>query len=423
MRARALPAAIVAVVLTLIAGACGGSTERPFRIGVLTECYGPFGGFLREPSVAAAEAPLLQRGARPLGEHPSDGVGDMRVAGRRVELLQGCLSGNADVIPEARRLVEEDGADAIVGALDPQEGLVLASYAPHRPDQVFLIQPSGAPELTLSRPPPNVFRFAPDSSQTVAGLGTYAYRVLGWRNAVTVGDDNPYGYGRIGGFIAEFCALGGKVERRWLPFRGDSSTVANAVGASADGVFFGASLASADGLVQRLTRSHRDVARRFVAADDILSDTSVRRLADGVVVAGNLPQPPNRAGREFVATVLKGFPSLRASDVLTATIVPYRDGVEAVLEALQRTNGEAHGLRAALGSLVLASPFGPIHVDGDHQAVLPVYLSRIEVQHGKVRALPVSAKSTTQRFNAYFGDPTPPFTRTTPACVRQEATP
>jgi branched-chain amino acid transport system substrate-binding protein len=414
---------VVVLGLSLAAAGCGGSTERPFKIGVLTACYGEFGGVLRESSVSSAEAPFLERGARPLGGRPSDGVTDVSVAGRRVEFLQGCVSGNPDVIPEARRLVEEDGADAIVGALDPQNGLVLANYAAQRPEQVFLVQPSGAPELTLSHPAPNIYRFSPAATQTVAGLGTYAYRVLGWRKAITVADENPYGFARVGGFVAEFCALGGTVvDKRWLPLDSDSSAAAAGVGTSADGVFFGASLSSAAGLLTQLTSLHRNARRLVVAGDDILTfDPSP--LAEGIVVAGSLPPRPNRTGREVFSTLQEAFPSFRAADALSSTAVPYRDGVEAVLEGLEHAHGDTGRLRAALGTVVLASPSGTIHVDAYHQAIVSAYLSRVVVRHGKLQAQPLSVRTVGQRFNGYFGDPTPPFTKTTPACVRQQATP
>ena len=53
---------------------------------------------------------------------PSDGVGPAAVAGRRVELVLGCVAGTDEVIPEARRLVEENGAQAIVGPDGPRAG-------------------------------------------------------------------------------------------------------------------------------------------------------------------------------------------------------------------------------------------------------------------------------------------------------------
>jgi branched-chain amino acid transport system substrate-binding protein len=182
--------------------ACGSSKAQSFRIGILSDCYGPFSG-ANELNVASAELPLIERGAKLLGRKPSDGVGPVAVAGRRVELLVGCVAGTDEVIPEARRLVEEGGAQAIVGPEDPGQGMALREYARRRPETAFLIQPSAAPELTLIDPARNVFRFTLDAAQSVAGVGGYAYRQLGWRTAAVVGDDVPFAWEEAAGFVAE----------------------------------------------------------------------------------------------------------------------------------------------------------------------------------------------------------------------------
>src|SRR2546423_4887040 len=171
----------LAVALALVASGCGGSSTRPFRIGILSDCFGPFSG-AHELNLADAEVPLIELGAKPYGRQPS-GITPVDVAGRRVELLVGCVAGSEDAIPEARRLVEEDGARALVGPVTPEQGMALRQYARLQPNVAFLIQPTAAPELTLDDPAPNVFRFAPDAAQTSAGLGSYAYRQLGWRRA------------------------------------------------------------------------------------------------------------------------------------------------------------------------------------------------------------------------------------------------
>src|SRR5207244_7330274 len=99
----------------------------------------------------------------------------------------------------------------------------LREYARRQPETAFLIEPSGAPELTLTDPAPNVFRFASDAAQFVAGAGTYAYRQLGWRTAAIVADDVPYSWGGVAGFVAEVCALRGRiVDRTWIPVRADA---------------------------------------------------------------------------------------------------------------------------------------------------------------------------------------------------------
>src|SRR5213595_2892064 len=117
MRARG--ALVLAIALALVASGCGGSGKRPFRIGILSDCFGPFGG-AHELNLADAEVPLLERGGKLHGPKPSSGITPVEVAGRRVELLVGCVAGNEDVIPEARRLVEDDCARVLVGPITPE---------------------------------------------------------------------------------------------------------------------------------------------------------------------------------------------------------------------------------------------------------------------------------------------------------------
>ena len=198
MLARAALGLLAAAALALGAG-CGGGEKVPFRIGVLADCYGVFSS-VHDVIVASAELPLLERGGTLRGTTPSAGVHGAEVAGRPVELRSGCVHSIEEVLPEARRLVEEDGANLLIGLLDPQQGLVLRQYARLRPETTFLIQPSDAPELTLRNQASNVFRFAPDAAQVAAGLGSYAYRELGWRTAVTIGDDVPYGWENVVGY-------------------------------------------------------------------------------------------------------------------------------------------------------------------------------------------------------------------------------
>ena len=62
-------AAVLAVGLLLAAGGCG-ARAGPIRIGVLSDCVGNLGAY-NETVLAAAELPLLERGARLAGRVPS----------------------------------------------------------------------------------------------------------------------------------------------------------------------------------------------------------------------------------------------------------------------------------------------------------------------------------------------------------------
>src|ERR1043166_8224834 len=89
--------ACLACLLAFLAAGCGGG-ERPVRIGVLSDCRGLFSAN-NELSLAGAEFPLLERGARLRGVKPSDGITTARASGRRVELVIGCSeSGVYDVL-------------------------------------------------------------------------------------------------------------------------------------------------------------------------------------------------------------------------------------------------------------------------------------------------------------------------------------
>ena len=55
----------------------------------------------------------------------------------------------------------------------------------------------------------------PDAAQSGAGLGRRTPTAsLGWRTAAVVADDLPFGWEQAAGFVAEFCALGGRIVDR-----------------------------------------------------------------------------------------------------------------------------------------------------------------------------------------------------------------
>ena len=407
MRASAA-ALLVGVCVSLVAGCGSGGSE--FRIGFLFDCHGPQSSFA-QLVVASAELPLLQRGAKLLGRGPLAGVGSASVDGRRVRLLQGCVAGNEDVLPEARRLVEEEGVRALVGPLDPQQGVVLLQYARRRPDTIFLIQPSDALEITLGPAAPNVFRFAPSAAQTVAGLAGYAYRGLGWRTAVTVGDDTPFGWETVAGFVAEFCALGGHVERRWLAPGTDTASLER-VSRSVDGVLYTALFSSAKGLLERFTATGRTASRHVVASRALLADPQVVAQAHDVVVAGTLPLEPTPAQQAYAIEFERLFPGFRGEDALDPTWIAYRDGVEAVLDALADGRG---GLQARLNRLRLASPTGTLVLDRHRQAVVVSYLDRITTSTPRRVA---TVRGVDASFGGAFRVGGPPPSRRWPPCVR-----
>ena len=123
MRASRLAAVLAVAACATLAAGCAGD-ERPFRLGVLTDCQGPFHAF-EEAELSGVELPLVERGAHLRGPAPTDGVTDATAGGRKVELVRGCAETGefAVFLEDARRLVEKEHVDAIVGgngAFDPR---------------------------------------------------------------------------------------------------------------------------------------------------------------------------------------------------------------------------------------------------------------------------------------------------------------
>jgi branched-chain amino acid transport system substrate-binding protein len=408
---------LLAGALVAAVAACGGQ-EKPLRVAMLSNCgtlWEPFW----EPTLAAAELPLLARGARRAGDRPSAGIAGASIARRRVELLVGCTDGTpVDTLAQARKLVEERGASVLVGGLTQTEGTALGVYARRRPDVTFVIVPP-AQETTLHDPAPNVFRFGTDAAQWMAGLGSYAYRVLGWRHAALVGDAGPFGYAQAAGFTAEFCALGGRVERIWPPPEtNDLTPFVRRVPRDADGVVLSGIVTV--GFLQRY-KPRGDLARRVVVGGGGAADSEiVQALGDrarGIVSAGPLPGDlATPAWRTYAASVRRAFPR---EELATHTwVVPYYVAMEAVVRALHAAGGDdQRRFRRALAAVELEAPNGHVRLDENRQAIAPNYLMRLGADPRAPQRTIERIDGVDQAFGGRFRVNQPVASRTRPACT------
>jgi branched-chain amino acid transport system substrate-binding protein len=392
------------------------------RIGVLADCESSefAGGY--ESEIAGAELPLLRRGAKLRGPKPSAGVTAVMVAGKRVELVVGCVRefARASTLAALRLLVERDRVDVVVGPNGPADGLVVRDYAKREPGTTFVYAGfDGA--ATLVTPAPNVFRFRVTMAQWGAGLGAYAYQQLGWRRAVTIGNIEP----GPAGFIAEFCSLGGNVVKRLWPNSGDLGPLAAEITKTgADGVFLPTSLFYAtESFVKTWAARHPDLGRWLVAGDGILTaglEANDARLL-GVVASNPTPWVPTKAWTAFAAEFAKSFPTM--TNDLQAPLDFY-NATEAVLEALDQTHGDLsqseRRLMDALARLHFASPEGLRTLDRLHQAIGAIYLGKmVRGKNGKLAVRQIRVvPNVDQTFGGYFNGTTPAASVTQPACKR-----
>ena len=138
------------------------------------------------------------------------------VGGRPVELVPACTEvwEFSVLVEEARRLIEVEHVDAVVGPVGDGDSLVLRDVARRYPDVAFVVNFSAPPELTLHDARPTSTASPPTRTSASAGLGAYAYHELGWRRAALVLDESSQGWAGADAFTAEFCALGGTIAAR-----------------------------------------------------------------------------------------------------------------------------------------------------------------------------------------------------------------
>ena len=423
-----LPLALVVLCLALLVASCGGHGAATIRIGVLADCDGLY-GFERDASYAGAELPLIQRGARALGPNPSNGISETQVAGKEIQLVFGCGDGTSGMeLSEARRLVERRGAQVLFGPTSASEAFTLKAYALRRPETTFLNGTAPPQSLTLQDPGPNLFRFTFDGAQLSAGLGAYAYRTLGWRSAVTVGQDQGafgegFEYSQVAGFVAEFCALGGKIVKRiWSA---PQKVPAYAAGHRADGFF----VVDPSNFEAEFGFLHGGLAKRIVGGYALgiappLGPELQQRLA-GVVTGGWEGQPPTTsalpAWRHYLAAMGRAFPNV---DAQTVPPFAYYVDMEAVIDALEQVHGDLSGgerrFQAALAKVHLDTPLGAAQLDQNHQLVELNYLGQYqrgaggEITYRTIRVVP----NVDQSFGGYFHTNGPLPSQSYPPCRR-----
>jgi branched-chain amino acid transport system substrate-binding protein len=408
----------------------GAAEGEPIKIGHLSTCEGPFAPFY-ESTVAGAMLPLIQRGAEAAGKKARDGVRNAVVAGHPIEIAWGCSDATPDkAVDEARRLVEEDGVDILIGPLSGSEGIAVANYAKEQPAVTFLNGSSAAQDTTLKVQAPNFFRWGTDGAQWMAGLGDYAYNELGWRTVVTIADDYDFPYTQNAGFVAEFCSLGGEVVQRLWPPLGEedySSYIAQIPSEGIDGFYLSVTGTGTIAFAKQYEQLKGNLADAIVAGSVAVDPNVLKELRDrmvGVVSAGPVAgDSDNPAFTKYAEALKQAYPSVPAGSLFTAL---YYDAMEAALLALEEVDGDLsdnhEAFRTALTELELDSPNGKTTLDENRNAVAPNFLFEVvadETGDGvpDIKTLK-EVPDVDQTFAGFFSAQTPTPDRKNPKCEK-----
>jgi branched-chain amino acid transport system substrate-binding protein len=439
--------AALVLALAAIATGCGGDEEgagqtggattggqatgEAIKIGIFANNEGPFAPFEGQ-TWGGAMLPLINRGATPVSGDPTKGVENAVIAGHPIELVYGGSDATPDkAVEEARRLVEQEKVDILVGPLSGSEGIAVANYSKEQPGVTFVNGISGAQDTTLKVRSPNFFRFHNDGTQWTAGLGDYAYNTLGWRNVVTIGDDYDFPYSQIAGFVAEFCSIGGNVTKRLWPPLGeeDYSSYITQIPEDVDGFFMGVGGTGTVAFVKQYEQLRGNLADKIMGGIFMTDPVILKELGNqvaGVVTAGMTSGDSQESSYlDYSSALDTAYPDLKgtASSVFA---YGYYTAMEAIAQALEQVKGDLSdghsAFNDALANLELDAPLGTIKLDENRQAIMDNFLQQIVKDNTGDDVPDVKTIKTIpqvdQTFAGAFSPETPSPDRTHPPCKK-----
>ena len=346
----------------------------PLKIGLLATLEGPFaaGG---ADGMRGAELALSQRG----------GV----VAGRKIELVKASSNAQPDVaVNAARKLVEQDKVEIMVGPLSGGEGIAVKDYSKTQPQVTFINGGSGAQATTLVNPSTNFFRFNTEGAQWMVGLGKAAMD-KGYKRTMIIAEDYAFPYSQVQGFMAEYCRLGGKVPvKAWVPLGAkDYSSVIARIPKDVDSLLVILGGADAVNFLTQYENAGGDLPMMggsITVSQDVLNYKGKRRDSlVGTISAGPVADSFEGADwKAFVADYRKAYPVSAGgfpSPSLFAFV--YYVNMKAALDGLAAVNGDLSGgqakYREALSKMVLKTPTGDVRLDGNRQAIGTTFVTEV----------------------------------------------
>jgi branched-chain amino acid transport system substrate-binding protein len=412
---RPMTGALLAAGITLMAHDAVAQNSDTIRIGTM---------FVTEGALAS----LGQEANRGLEIALAEFNGT--IAGKKIVVFKEGTNATPDLaVQKARKLIEQDKVDVIVGPLSGGEGLAVKEYAKTVPSKTFVNGAAASQDTTMRDPAPNLFSFRVDGAQMTAGLGKYVYDEKKYRNVAIVAEDYAYPYTQVAGFVSEFCGRGGKIaDRYWVPLgTKDYSSVIARIPSDVDAVYVVVGGADAVNFLSQYYQTGGKaplIGGSITVDSDVLnSKGSFRSKIIGILSSSNSADESEAPEwQAFAKTYRARFPDgLPAPSSLAAA---YYISMKAMLLGLQAARGDVSGnqdvLKEALRTLKFDTPTGPISLDQNRQAIADNFL--MEVTSRPDGSLYNKVVKVVPQVNATLNMPREPYiaagapSRTNPPC-------
>lgn len=370
---RAAAAVLVALLAGAGAGRLGAAPLGPIKIGLVVPLTG---------RVAPNGRDLVNGLSLALDE------AGHKAAGREIRLLVEEDQGlPAQTLVKARKLVELDRVDLLMGPLSANSGYALRDYVDEQ--KIPAVFPNVASDdLTQRNRSPWILRTGWTSSQPNHAFGEYAAKALRYKRVVTIANDFAFGWESVGGFQRTFEAAGGRVVAHiWPPLSApDYSPYLGRISQNVDAVY--AEFAGGDAL--HFLQQYREFGlqgRMPLVGGGTLTDESVLfeegDLARGVYTALHYsPTLNTQANRDFVRAYVRAYgrvPSYYSEAAFTAMQFVLR-GLAAVGGRTERREAFVSAMRAVV---LPDAPRGPVRLDAWGNPIENVYIRRVDIVNGQ----------------------------------------
>lgn len=360
---------LIALVTTVSAQAAD-----KVKIGVLATLEGTY-TVLGEDGVRGLKTALIKYGNK--------------AGGREIELIIQPTDASPDsAVRGARKIVEQDKVDIVIGPLSGSEGIAIRDYSKTQPQVTFINGSSAAQETTYVKPSPNMFRFNMDGAQWSAGLGEHIYKKKGYKTIATVGEDYSFIYTQVFGLITGFCEAGGKVtERLWVPLgTKDFGSIIASLPDDVDAIYLGLGGGDAVNFLNQYQQAGGDanlIGGSIMVDGTVLSSKgNAKKALIGVPSAG--PQADtwdNPKWKAYVKAYQDAFPPEKRFPSPSLLATAYYNATEAMAMCMNKVKGDLSdghkAFRQCLSTLELDAPNGKIKLDKNRQAIGTNFVSEV----------------------------------------------
>ncbi|MEJ8823218.1 ABC transporter substrate-binding protein [Variovorax humicola] len=360
---------VAAAALVSIGGLA--QAQEVLKIGLLATLEGPFAA-PGQDSMRGADLALKDHGGM--------------AGGKKIEFIKVSSDATPDkAVNATRKAVEQDKVPIMIGPLSGDEGIAVKNYAKTQPNITFINGSSGAQATTLQDPAPNFYRFNTEGAQWMVGLGEQAL-AKGYKKIYLVAEDYGFPYSQVQGFMASYCAKGGKVvDKAWVPLgtKDYASVIAKApkdidamlvVLGGSDAVNFLTQYEQAGGdkpmIGGSITVDQTVLNYKGKRRESLLGTMSAGPMADSI----DTPEWKKFVA-DYKATFKDGFPSPSLFAYL------YYINTKATLDALDAVKGDLSdgqkAFRAALQKTDFKGPAGQVKIDGNRNGVGTTYITEV----------------------------------------------